>query len=108
MAGEFVDLRDCGRDQPLDARCRRPARSAIRIMATSPENFSDQTIIGVKDQQQQELLRETMRRASSDGARIGAARELLDRALGKAQYQRLGRLDGREYPRLQIVLYNGN
>jgi len=31
--------------------------SAIAVMAISPENFSDQTIIGVKDQQQQELLR---------------------------------------------------
>jgi predicted P-loop ATPase len=31
--------------------------SAIALMAISPENFSDQTILGVKDQQQQELLR---------------------------------------------------
>jgi predicted P-loop ATPase len=31
--------------------------SAIAVLAISPENFSDQTIIGAKDQQQQELLR---------------------------------------------------
>jgi hypothetical protein len=31
--------------------------SAIKLMAVSPENFSDQTIIGESDQKQQELLR---------------------------------------------------